>query len=91
MFDMDRTNERERCYTLYFCRIDAGKPEERYNIYLEFESITIVLENGSVPPNAAEAVELLKASISVDYILNIPRKMAGSPFESTNEAFFSTI
>jgi hypothetical protein len=72
-------------------RVDAGVPEEKYNIYLEFESVTIVLENGSVPPNAAEAVELLKGAISVDYIMNIPRKMTGTSFESTNEAYLATL
>lgn len=53
--------------------------------------ITIVYEDGSNPPNAAETVDLLKASISVDYILNIPRMMTGTPFASTNEAYLSTL
>lgn len=70
---------------------NAGIPAERFNIYMEYDSITIYFKNGSKIEDAGRVMQLLKDSITVDYILDTPRKMDGTPFASTVEVYMADI
>jgi hypothetical protein len=66
--------------TLY----NAGIPDERFNVYMEFFA-KLVFSSESALPTSDEAFALVRDSISPDYILDYVRSAVGTPFESTNE------
>jgi hypothetical protein len=71
--------EPEIRYTMY----DAGFPEERFNVFIEFSTADFHFSADSRVPNADRLLNLLLNSISGDYIENYVRKVP--PFESTTE------
>jgi hypothetical protein len=74
-------------FTLYGAA--AGIPEARFNIYINFSFSVLTYSESSMPPTSAETFKIMKDSITPDYILNVVRTFTGSPFESTNEAYFA--
>ena len=70
---------------------EAGQPEERYNIYMNFNySDFIFTPNTLDPPTSDEIFTILLTSITPDFILDVVRTYTFTPFESTNEVFCGT-
>jgi hypothetical protein len=63
---------------------DTGFPEERFNIYMEYEYMDILFEPGSSLPTSDEALEQMRVAVSPDYILNFVRPVNGT-FSTVNE------
>lgn len=68
---------------------EAGIPQERYNIYMDFSFTEFIWSEDSIPPLNSELFDIMRTSISTDFILQQVRTFTGSPFETTNEAFFA--
>ena len=64
---------------------------DEFNIYMNFEFFDFTFSENSNVPTTAEVVEIMIASISRDFILQVVRTYTGTPFESTNEVFISNI
>jgi hypothetical protein len=74
-------------FTLYGAA--AGIPRPEFNIYMNFDFSNFIYTETSVVPTVAETFDILRSSITVDFILEIVRTYTGTPFESTNEVFFA--
>ena len=68
---------------------NAGIPQQRYNIYMDFSFTDFIWSENSIPPSSSELFDIMRQSISTDFILEQVRTFSGSPFETTNEAFFA--
>jgi transforming growth factor-beta-induced protein len=81
----------ESDYTLY--GTEAGIPEERFNIYINFSVTEVMFANDSTVPEVSALFEIMKDSISgsagANYITTAVQAYTGSPFESTNEVSFA--
>lgn len=73
-------------FTLY--GENAGIPNERFNIYMDYSYADVIYTPESTPPNPAETFVILRDSISPEYILDYVRAASGTPFVSTNEVVF---
>ena len=70
---------------------EAGQPEERYNIYMNFDYSDFIFTPDTLfTPTAEEIFTILLTSITPDFILNVVRTYTFTPFESTNEVFCGT-
>jgi hypothetical protein len=67
----------------------AGIPRPEFNIYMNFDFSNIIYTETSVVPTVAETFDIMRSSITQDFILNVVRTYTGTPFESTNEVFFA--
>ena len=74
-------------FTLYAG--EAGRPEERFNIYINFSFSDLTFTEDSIPPTTAEALDILYSAISPTYILEVVRTFEGTPWVSTSEVFFA--
>jgi hypothetical protein len=63
---------------------ETGFPEERFNIYMEYEYMDILFEQGSDLPTSEAALEQMRNAVSPDYILNYVRPVGGT-FSTVNE------
>jgi hypothetical protein len=76
-------------YTLY----QAGIPEARFNIYINFNVTRLEFTEGSVAPTTAEVFQIMREAVNgvtgQKYILEEVQTFVGSPFESTNEIYFA--
>jgi uncharacterized surface protein with fasciclin (FAS1) repeats len=72
---------------------DAGIPEAKFNIYINFALTDLTFTADSTPPDAKALFDILAASTSgqdgVTYILTEVQTFTGSPFETTNEVFLA--
>ena len=67
---------------------EAGQPEERFNIYMNFNHSDFIFTPGALElPTAEEIFAILLTSISADFILDVVRTYTSTPFESTNEVY----
>jgi hypothetical protein len=73
---------------LSFTLFKAGIPNDRFNIYMDYEYVDVIFTAESNPPSAAELFVILRDSISPEYILDYVRLASGTPFVSTNEVVF---
>jgi hypothetical protein len=67
---------------------NEGIPEERFNILMTLDNFVLTFAPGSEVPNEAEAFDVVKGLITIDYILDVVRTITGTPFESVTEVFF---
>lgn len=67
--------------------LNAGVPEDRFNFYLEFESLTFV-SSGPLP-TSEEMFDILEASITAEYIIAYVRVLPG--FTGVNEVWLSAL
>jgi hypothetical protein len=74
-------------FTLYGAA--AGIPEARFNIYMNFDLSDFTYTLDSVVPTNAEIFQIMKDSITQQFIIDVVRTYTGTPFESTNEVFFA--
>jgi len=68
---------------------EAGIPSEKYNIYIKFAFFDIVYSADSDIPGKEETLKLMKNAISKNFIEEVVRSFAGTPFESTTEVWFA--
>ncbi len=67
---------------------EAGQPEERFNIYMNFNHSDFIFTPGtSELPTAVEIFAILLTSISADFIIDVVQTYTSTPFESTNEVY----
>jgi hypothetical protein len=67
---------------------EAGQPEERYNIFMNFNYSDFIFSPDTLnPPTSDEIFAILLTSITADLILDVVRTYTFTPFESTNEIF----
>lgn len=70
---------------------EAGQPEDRYNIYMNFNYSDFIFAPDTLdPPASDEIFAILLTSITADLIINEVRTYTFTPFESTNEIFCGT-
>jgi hypothetical protein len=69
---------------------EASRPTDNFNIYTQYQYADIMVDVESQPLSAEETFEILKSGITVEYILQVVRTMAHTPFESTTEVFMSS-
>lgn len=70
---------------------EAGQPEERYNIYMNFNYSDFIFTSDTIePPTSNEIFAILLTSITPDFIIDVVRTYVLTPFESTNEVFCGT-
>lgn len=74
-------------FTLYGA--DAGIPEARFNIYMNFDFSDFTYTEESVVPTNTEIFQIMKDAITQQFIIDVVRTYTGTPFESTNEVFFA--
>jgi transforming growth factor-beta-induced protein len=78
-------------FTLYGA--EAGIPEERFNIYINFSVSEVMFANDSTVPDVSVLFGIMMDSISgsagANYITSAVQAYTGSPFESTNEVYFA--
>jgi hypothetical protein len=67
----------------------AGIPEARFNIYMNFDFSDFTFTEASVVPTSAEIFQIMRDAITPDFIIDVVRTYTGTPFDSTNEVFFS--
>ena len=68
-------------YTLF----QAGIPAERFNLYMDYSYMDLIYSIDSDPPDAAMSFELMRASISEDFIRNYVWNTTKSAFATVNE------
>jgi hypothetical protein len=69
-------------YTMY----DAGFPEERFNVFIEFSSADFHFSSDSKVPSPNRLFNIMKGSMTPEFILEYVREV--TPFESTVEVLF---
>ena len=70
---------------------EAGQPEERYNIYMNFNFSDFIFASDTVdPPTSNDIFDILLTSITPDFIIDVVRTYVLTPFESTNELYCGT-
>jgi hypothetical protein len=70
---------------------EASEQTDNFNIYMQYQYVDILFHaDRSQPLGADETFEILKSGITVEYILQVVRTMAGTPFESTIEVLMSS-
>lgn len=67
----------------------AEKAPPRFNIHVNFAFLELTYNADSVLPETLKAFEIVKSSITADYITDHVSKMTDTPFESTNEVYFA--
>lgn len=76
-------------FTLYGINNNIPPSPERFNIYMNFDFSKFSFSETSTVPTNEEVYEIMLASITPDFILQVVRSLTGSPFELTNEVFFA--
>lgn len=74
-------------------KYNAGVPESRFNIYMEFVAIAFINKtlSSSIPSTIPDATSIfieMKRSLGPQYIFVSVRSLSRTPFVSTNEVFF---
>ena len=72
-------------------KFNAGIPEARFNIYMNFEFIEVVYTEDSSPPGPDETFQILRSAITPEYILEAVRLLTNSPFEVVTEVYFAAV
>ena len=72
-------------------KFNAGIPEARFNIYMNFEFTDVLYTEDSSPPGVAETFEIMRQAITTDYILEAVRSVTDSPFEVVTEVYFAAV
>ena len=70
--------------------IDSAIPEERFNIYMQYEYTDLIYTADSNPPDVEASFEILKNSMSVEYLLRYARNVTGA-FATVNEAVMRAV
>jgi hypothetical protein len=68
-------------------RFELGIPLEQYNLFMDFVA-SAIFTISSTTPLAQDMYDLLRASITPTFILNVVRSVDGTAFAQVNEAFF---
>lgn len=76
---------------LDFARYNAGFPEDRYNVYLQFAPSELVYSEGSDPLDPATSFDTMKSGVSVAYILEYVRQVPGGAFSTVDEVLFRAV
>jgi hypothetical protein len=74
--------------TLNNTAFNAGFPEARYNIYMDFRT-AVAYSSSSFPDTPSRQFDILKDSINPEYIITQIRSIRGTPFQLVNEAFYA--
>jgi hypothetical protein len=82
-------SEASNDFTLYGLNMEIPPRPADFNLYMNFDITDFTYSENSVVPTTAEAFEIMRASITRDFILQVVRTYTGTPFESTNEVFFA--
>lgn len=61
------------------------------NLYINFDFTEMAFSVDSNPPTTEELFELMRTSISREFILDTVRTFTGSPFAGTTEAWFAAV
>jgi hypothetical protein len=64
------------------------RPAE-FNIYMNFDFSEFTYSEQSMVPTTADVFEVMRSSITQDFILQVARTYTGTPFASTIEVFFA--
>jgi hypothetical protein len=76
-------------FTLYGLNNNIPPRPAEFNIYMNFDFSEYTYSETSVVPTTQEVFEIMRQSITRDFILEVVRTFTGSPFESTIEVFFA--
>jgi hypothetical protein len=76
-------------FTLFGVNNNIPPRPADFNIYMNFDFSEFTYTENSVVPTTSEAFEIMRASITRDFILEVVRTYTGTPFESTDEVFFA--
>ena len=77
--------------TLFNTTHNAGIPQRRFNIYMEYDMVVAIYTKDSRNvPSPGEFLNLLKDGYVYEYLLNIT-SLSGTPFEMVTEGVFSTV
>jgi hypothetical protein len=76
-------------FALYGLNNDIPPRPAEFNIYMNFDFTEYTYSEDSVIPTTQEVFEVMRLSITTDFILEVVRTFTGTPFESTNEVFFA--
>jgi hypothetical protein len=76
-------------FTLYGLNNNIPPRPAEFNIYMNFNFSAFTFSETSVVPTTQEIFEIMRLSITRDFILQVVRTFTGSPFESTVEVFFA--
>lgn len=68
---------------------EAGIPEDRYNIYLDFTAVDIHFTLDSEPPSRRELFGLITDGITSEYLINYVLTLTGTPFAQVTETFMA--
>lgn len=71
--------------TLDYTLFQAGIPAERFNLYMDYAYTDLIYTVDSDPPDAATSFELMRGSISEDFIRNYVWNTTDSAFATVNE------
>jgi hypothetical protein len=72
--------------TLY----NAGIPDGRFNIYVEFEA-DFLFTPESEPPGAKALFAIMEGLLTEEYITDYLRTLTGTPYESTSDVFLDDL
>lgn len=61
------------------------------NLYINFDFTELAFSIDSIAPTTTEMFELMRTSISSQFILDSVRTFTGSPFAGTTEAWFAAV
>jgi len=70
-------------------RYNAGIPEEKFNLYISFETDVVFSNDSSIIPNATELYDIMAEAINPTYIVNYVWQAPESPFISTQEVLMN--
>jgi len=70
---------------------NAGIPEEKYNLYISFETEVVFSTESTIIPEASELFDIMQEAISPTYIVNYVWQLPESPFISTQEVLMEAV
>jgi hypothetical protein len=70
--------------------INAGIPEDRFNIYMEYDYTDLIYTADSNPPDAATSFDLLRNSFTPEFLLRYARNVTGA-FATVNEVLMLAV
>lgn len=76
-------------FTLYGLNNNIPPRPAEFNIYMNFDFSEYTFSETSNVPTTQEVFEIMRLSITRDFILQVVRTFSGTPFESTVEVFFA--
>jgi hypothetical protein len=76
-------------FTLYGLNTGIPPRPAEFNIYMNFDFTEYTYSETSTVPTTQEVFEVMRQSITRDFILEVVRTFTGTPFESTIEVFFA--